>query len=248
MAGDAASRRPQIPNSLPANAQSSSVDSEAAKEVLALDDEIEALLRSNSPERTALWAGDLVYITNHGAVLDKASVAKQVLTDQVHVESLEFAETRVRVYGDLAVVTALERMRASFHGKDARDLVQRYTRIWLRRGGKWQIVFFQATGVTDMAPPTAGFETCSSEPPTAGPAPAPGSTEEMILRLEDQHAEANTPRFKGDEATRAALGFGMLGEDYLAINSRGALGDKAFAMRLYGSEGINRLAEQNSNR
>ena len=64
-----------------------------------------------------MWADDLIYITNRGAVMDKARVARQDVTDQVHVESLEVAERKVTVYGDVAVVTALERMRASYRVK-----------------------------------------------------------------------------------------------------------------------------------
>jgi hypothetical protein len=43
--------------------QSASSESEAAKEVLALEDQMDALLRSNSAERTALWAEETTSTT-----------------------------------------------------------------------------------------------------------------------------------------------------------------------------------------
>jgi ketosteroid isomerase-like protein len=111
--------------------------SDAEQDVLALEEQMDALLRSNSAERTALWAEEMVYINNNGAVFDKARLAPAVSAGEVKMESLEVTERKIRVYGDVAVVTALERMRASFRGKEPRDHVQRYTRIWARRDGKW---------------------------------------------------------------------------------------------------------------
>jgi metallo-beta-lactamase class B len=230
----AAEKGEALPGS-PAAAQPS-----AEQEVLALEDQMDALLRSNSEARIALWADDLVYITNKGAVLDKTRVAEQVSTAQVHVESLEVTERKVRVYGDVAVVTALERMRASYHGKETRDQVQRYTRVWARRGGNWQIALFQATGVTSTPNPhVAGVEACSSEA-MAETSPAtsaadPESVEQMILRLEDELSDAD---IKGHSTAR------FVGDDYVAIAARGGLGDKAFAKRLYGPGGVRILWEK----
>jgi carboxymethylenebutenolidase len=210
---------------LDANLKSAKSVGGPEQEVLALEEQMDALLRSNSPERTALWAEEMVYINNNGAVFDKTRLAAAVSAGEVKMESLEVTERKIRVYGDLAVVTALERMRASFHGKESRDHVQRYTRIWARRSGKWQMVSFQATEATDTAPQSVGFEACSSEHATAGSAPTVGSTEEMILRLEDQHREG---ALKGD----IAKGTGWLGDDYLAITSAGIF-DKAYAKRQF---------------
>jgi uncharacterized protein (TIGR02246 family) len=47
----------------------------------------------------------------------------------------------------VAIVTAKEDMRTSFHAKALRDFVQRYTRVWVRRNAKWQVVSFQATPI-----------------------------------------------------------------------------------------------------
>jgi putative tryptophan/tyrosine transport system substrate-binding protein len=161
--------RPAQSASTPTNAISSpaanlkSVKSvnDAEQEVLALEEQMEALQRSNSAERTALWAEDMVYINNKGAVFDKARLAPAVPAGEVKIESLEVSERKIRVYGDVAVVTALEHMRASFHGRGLRDFVQRYTRVWTRRGGKWQMASFQATGVVppqELAPGSTPVE------------------------------------------------------------------------------------------
>jgi ketosteroid isomerase-like protein len=50
----------------------------------------------------------------------------------------------VRVHGNIAIVTA----RADVRGHDLGEEFNgpyRYTRVWMRRNGKWQTVSYQAT-------------------------------------------------------------------------------------------------------
>ncbi len=117
------------------------------QEVAALEEQMEALQRSNSEARTALWAEDLVYIGNNGAAHDKTRLARAVTAGEARTESLAVTDRNVRVYDDMAVVTAMEHMKASFHGRETRDVVERYTRVWLKRERKWQVVSFQETKV-----------------------------------------------------------------------------------------------------
>jgi ABC-type uncharacterized transport system substrate-binding protein len=76
-----------IPNSGD-EAKQSSAASQAEREVLALEEQMESLQRANSAERTTLWADDLVYIGNDAAVHDKSSLARAVSAGEVKVESL----------------------------------------------------------------------------------------------------------------------------------------------------------------
>src|SRR5437667_10012543 len=98
-------------------------------------------------------------------------------------------------------------MRANYHQRGLWDVVQRYTRVWARRGGKWQIVLYQSTGVTSTLPPNrAGLEACGPETtaesfPRNGAA-SPETPEQMILTLEDEILKANALTL---EARLAAL-------------------------------------------
>jgi non-heme chloroperoxidase len=134
-----------IPQSHGAQASQSSAHSQSEREVLALEEQMEALQRSDSQARVALWSEDLIYIGNNGVAHDKTSLAKAVSAGEVKTEFLDVADRRVRVYDDAAVVTAMEHRKASFHGKQPRDLVLRYMRVWIKREGKWQVVAFQET-------------------------------------------------------------------------------------------------------
>ena len=202
--------------------QSAQTGSDTAQTILALEEQMEALQRANNPDRTALWGEDLVCIGNDSAVHDKASLVRAVSAGEAKTESLQVSERKIRVYGDAAIVTAKQEMRASFHGQPPSHVVQRYTRVWTRRGSKWQVVSFQATKVMDASIQTAGFEACS-----APDAPVrSGSIEQAILRLEDEHTEASA---KGN----AREGTGWLGDDYIGINGSGRLFDKPAVLELY---------------
>ena len=41
----------------------------------------------------------------------------------------------------------MQHEKASYHGREARDVVQRYTRVWVRRNAKWQVVSWQGTPI-----------------------------------------------------------------------------------------------------
>ena len=66
---------------------------------------------------------------------------------RVDFESLVPDEIEVRVYGDTAIVTG----RSTAKGKDqygTMDEQRRWTRVLVRRDGRWQFVHFQATPIT----------------------------------------------------------------------------------------------------
>jgi len=50
----------------------------------------------------------------------------------------------VRLYGDTAVVTARADVKGRQLGEDFSG-PYRYTRVWVRRNGRWQTVSYQAT-------------------------------------------------------------------------------------------------------
>ena len=180
-----------IPNSGEEANQSSALG-QAEQEVLVLEEQMEALQRSNSEARTALWAEDMVYINNNGAVFDKSRLAPAVSAGEVKIESLEVTERKIRVYGDVAVVTALEHMRASFHKKDTREFWQRFTRVWAWQSGKWQMVSFQATRISEPTVYALTTEGRASERPQTGPnsrtdkSGADGGLEQQIVSLDEE--------------------------------------------------------------
>ena len=60
-------------------------------------------------------------------------------------EEFEWDEIRVRPFGDVAIVHAKARQRASVSGQDWSGLVL-LTDVWVRRDERWQIVSRHGTG------------------------------------------------------------------------------------------------------
>ena len=66
----------------------------------------------------------------------------------LRLTQLDLNDVKVRLYGDIAVVTS----RVDLHGKNGeRDISgrYRYTRVYNRRFGQWKIVSFEASRMND---------------------------------------------------------------------------------------------------
>jgi ketosteroid isomerase-like protein len=93
-------------------------------------------------ERTL--ADDYVAISPLGQVIGKAETVAARKTAQLRYDSIDVTEMVVRLYGNTAVVTA----RADVRGKELGEEFSgpyRFTRVWVRRNGRWQTVSYQAT-------------------------------------------------------------------------------------------------------
>ena len=60
-------------------------------------------------------------------------------------------DVRVRVYGDAAVATGRIRSEGTFRGQP-RGGRTRFTRVFVRRGGRWQLVANQLTPIVSASP------------------------------------------------------------------------------------------------
>jgi ketosteroid isomerase-like protein len=78
-----------------------------------------------------------------GNVLTKAQVMKEFGGDR-KIESGSVDDLSVRVYGDTAVVTGRSVFNGSYQGKSA-SVTQRFTDVFIKRDGRWQVVASQAT-------------------------------------------------------------------------------------------------------
>ncbi len=79
------------------------------------------------------------------------------MLDRFHIPdyqvlTLRHEEIRVHVFGDCAVATATTVLEARYKGQEISGRFP-YTRVWLRRAGKWQAVFTQSTPPLAQAAP-----------------------------------------------------------------------------------------------
>jgi len=89
-------------------------------------------------------ADDYVAITPLGTVTTKQDTLSARRSGQLRYESIDVTDMVVRVYGDTAVVTARADVKGHQLGEDFSG-PYRYTRVWVRRNGRWQTVSYQAT-------------------------------------------------------------------------------------------------------
>ena len=104
----------------------------------------EASLRRDSDFSLRILAEDYVAITPLGQVTTKRETISARRSGQLRYEAMNITDMVVRVYGDTAVVTARADVKGHQLGEDFSG-PYRYTRVWVRRNGQWQIVSYQAT-------------------------------------------------------------------------------------------------------
>lgn len=83
----------------------------------------------------------VIHIT--GAVLTKAEVVQMCKAPRPPIETSKLDDLSVRVFGDAAVVTG--RTTATTGGAKPATLTLRFTDVFIRRAGRWQVVASQAT-------------------------------------------------------------------------------------------------------
>jgi len=89
---------------------------------------------------------DYVHYRPHGDVETRAQYLEDRKSGSVDFDSLVADEIKVRVYGDTAIVS----YRSTAKGKDqdgAIDEQRRWTRVFVRKDGRWQLVHSQGTTI-----------------------------------------------------------------------------------------------------
>jgi len=126
----------------------SAQEAATAEEIKKLEhDRVQAGVRKDIDYVAAATADEYVQIDWEGNVLDKTATLSRIKSNNIQLQSNTLDEVSVRVYGDTAVVTGLATRRGFMDGKDISTGV-RYTRVYIKRDGRWQVVQFQQTRVT----------------------------------------------------------------------------------------------------
>jgi ketosteroid isomerase-like protein len=115
-----------------------------ARRILDLDQlRFAADLRGDAAALDSLLADDVTYVRSSGAVDGKAEYLRALgATGSYALDSLVPVDLSVRVFGETAVVTG--RLIVKLRAQPA-PYVIRFTDVWARRRGRWQLVAFQAT-------------------------------------------------------------------------------------------------------
>ena len=91
-------------------------------------------------------AQDYIHYRPRGTVETRAQYMENRKAGSVNFESLVADDVKVRFYGDTAIVT----YRSTAKGKDQQGTIDEqrlWTRVFVRRDGRWQLVHSQGTSI-----------------------------------------------------------------------------------------------------
>jgi ketosteroid isomerase-like protein len=121
------------------------------QEVLRLDRELlEARQQATKGDTTMLnriLADDFIATSLRGRVANKAQYLKYSARPNLSFRNFNADEVKARLYGDTAVVTGRTTVKGRDQGEEF-DTQFRYTRVCVKRDGRWQIVTSHLTPVS----------------------------------------------------------------------------------------------------
>jgi len=109
------------------------------------EDRVLAGVRKDVSAIAAVTGKDYVQIDLDGNVRDKAAALRRIESTGIQLQSNLVDQMVVRIFGDTALVTGRSTPKGIIDGKDFPPI--RYSRVYVRRGGHWQVVMFQMTRI-----------------------------------------------------------------------------------------------------
>jgi ketosteroid isomerase-like protein len=120
-------------------------DQETIREVIEVEHQArEASLRRDPEFPQKMLADDYVAISPLGQITTKKEAISARKSGQLRYDNIDISDMVVRLYGDTAIVTARADVKGHQLGEDFSG-PYRYTRVWVRKAGRWQAVSYQAT-------------------------------------------------------------------------------------------------------
>ena len=135
----------QTADKKPAAPQAQGQDTEAA--LIKMERQATAaLLKRDVAAFGAIFAEDAVFTGPDGMVQTKSQLLADVKSGDLIIEASEISDPKVRVFGESAIVTYSTTDKGKYKGRDISGRY-RWTDVFVRRGGKWQIVAGQGTPI-----------------------------------------------------------------------------------------------------
>lgn len=94
------------------------------------------------------YADDYVGVGGSGTPMTKQSTVEALKSGASKYEHLEVQDRKITQYGpDVAIARGKVMVKAMISGRPI-DGTFMYSRTWVQRGGKWQVVAFQSTKIS----------------------------------------------------------------------------------------------------
>jgi len=106
----------------------------------------QALLKADTVALSQLVADDFVEISRLGTLRTKADNMREIANGTLRLTSVRYDSLSVRIYGDVAVLQGIADNTGTFRGFPFTGKI-RYTRVFVRRDGRWRAVAMQQTSM-----------------------------------------------------------------------------------------------------
>jgi ketosteroid isomerase-like protein len=115
------------------------------EEVLRTEREFsQAIVHNDAEEVGRFLIDDWIIIDPDGGIIDKAQFLSVIKSATLTHDMMESHDMRVRIYGDIAIVTALTSTKGKFNGQGFATQ-ERATDVFVKQSGRWQCTFSQLT-------------------------------------------------------------------------------------------------------
>ena len=96
-------------------------------------------MRGDAAALERIFADEFIYTNPKAEVLDKKQQIAALSSGELKLSEAKSDDVRIRIYGETAVMTGRFTAKAESTGK--REMIEeRYTAVWVRRDGRWQLV------------------------------------------------------------------------------------------------------------
>jgi hypothetical protein len=104
----------------------------------------QALLHADTTALSRMIGDEFIEVSRLGALRTKADNLREIATGTLKLTSVSYDSVSVRIYGDVAVLRGIADNTGTFRGFPFGGKLW-YTRVFVRRDGRWQAVAMQHT-------------------------------------------------------------------------------------------------------
>ena len=104
----------------------------------------QALLRADTTALSRMIADDFVEVSRLGTLRTKAANIRDIASGDLRLTSVKYDSLTVRIYGPAAILLGIADNEGTFRGFPFTGRI-RYSRVFVRRDGRWQAVLMQQT-------------------------------------------------------------------------------------------------------
>ncbi len=105
-----------------------------------------ALVQGDTTALSRMVADEFIEISRLGQLRTRADNIRDIASGALRLTSVKYDSLIVRIYGDVAVLQGIADNTGTFRGIPFSGKI-RYTRVFVRRDGRWQAVAMQQTAV-----------------------------------------------------------------------------------------------------